>query len=44
MAVSEKFLEDFCETMYEELSSKEWSMGQHHIPPKHFHLKARSNC
>ena len=29
---------------YHEHSSKLWSMWQHHIPPKHFLLKALSNC
>ena len=31
------------EPCHEELSVKAWSMLQHHIPPKHFLLKALKN-
>ena len=42
MAASEKLIEEFCETIHKEPSSKAWSMWQHHIPPKKFILKALS--
>ena len=42
MAASEKLIEEFCETIHKEPSSKAWSMWQHHILPKKFILKALS--
>ena len=34
---------NFVRSYHEELSSKAWSVGQHHIPPKHFLSKVLSN-